>query len=48
MLYGGKHCQDSTVVFVKEQKENLIHVHRFEGISVGTFELRFVLLTVTP
>lgn len=39
MLFGGKHCQDSTVVVIKEQTENSIDVDGFERISVDTFEL---------
>ncbi|KAI9521403.1 hypothetical protein NQZ68_007719 [Dissostichus eleginoides] len=44
MLFGDKHCQVSTVVFIKEQTENSIHVDRFERISVDTFELLLGLL----
>lgn len=39
MLFGGKLCQDCTIVFVKEQNKNSIHVDRFEWISVDTFGL---------
>lgn len=48
MLFGGKHCQDCTIVFVKEQNENSIHVDRFVRISVDTFELlvQFTLLVL--
>lgn len=36
MLFGGKHCQDCTVSFIKGRNENSIHVDRFERISVNT------------
>lgn len=42
MLFGGKHCQEFAVVFIKEQKENSIHVHGSE------MSFRLLLLFCSP